>query len=407
MKDGAIAIVGAGQAGGWAAITLRQEGFDGPVVLIGAEVHAPYERPPLSKSLLAGSRDLSDCAIKPEDFYRENGVELRLGCRVEEIDRKARKLRLSDGASLAYRTLILATGARARTLAPPGADKGDVHYLRTIEDALAIRRHLREGARVALIGGGYIGLEVAATATSLGCDVTVIEALPEILTRAMPRELGQHIAAEHRKKGVRIETSRRVDRIEFAGGNANLMLDDGQVVTADLVIAGVGAVPVSEIADAAGIDCDDGILTDEFGQTSDSAVFAAGDVTRHYNPLIGRHIRLESWQNAQNQAIATARNVLGASTPYAEIPWFWSDQFEMNIQAVGLADQWDEVVVRADPAGQKIVVFCLANGVMLSAFAINSARDIRYARQLIAGRSELDRAALADKDIPLKALLAR
>lgn len=405
MKDQAIVVAGAGQAGAWAAATLRQEGFEGPLVLVGEEVHSPYERPPLSKSLLAGSREAAACAVQPDAFYGQQGIELRLGCRVERIDRDARRLHLSDGDSLSYRTLILATGARARVLAIPNADGQAVCYLRTMEDALAIRPYLRQGARLALIGGGYIGLEVAATAASLGCQVTVIEAQPDILARTMPCELGRHIAARHRERGVRIETGRRIDRIELACGMASLTLDDGEIVTADLIVAGVGAAPNSELAEIAGIQCDDGVVTDEFGRTSDPSVFAAGDVTRHYNPLIGRHIRLESWQNAQNQAIAVARNALGAETPYAEIPWFWSDQYEMNIQAVGHADQWDDVIIRSDGVGSKLLVFCLAKGVMVSAFAINSARDIRYARKLIAARAEPDRDALADNEVPLKTLV--
>lgn len=399
-----VVVVGAGQAGAWVAATLRDEGYEGRVVLVGEEAAAPYERPPLSKALLAGARDAASCAVKPEAFYEEAGIELRLGCRVEAIDREARSLRLAGGQSLAYDRLVLTTGARPRELPVEGAESAGVRSFRTIEDAEALRAALTEGARVCLIGGGYIGLEIAATATALGCRATVVEALPALLSRAMPPELSAVIAERHRARGVAIETGFRTHRIVEQEGALRIEAEDGRTVAADVVVVGIGILPNTALAEAAGLDCDDGILVDARGCSSDPAIFAAGDVTRHHNPLIGRRLRLESWQNAQNQGIAVARSLLGKGEPYAEVPWFWSDQFDMNIQAVGAAERWDQVVLRGDPESPQFSVFCLLESALVAATAVNGARDIRYARQLIAKGARPAAALLADSAVPLKEL---
>ena len=403
-SDAGVVIVGGGQAGAWAAATLRDEGFDGRVVLVGEEAHIPYERPPLSKAVLSGAQGAESCAVKPADFYGERNIELRLGCRAGALDRERRRLELTDGESLRYEQLVLATGARPRRLALPGSELAGIHYLRTLDDSLALRARLRPDTRVVLIGGGYIGLEVAATAATLGCQVTVVEALPEILARTMPAALSRVIAERHREKGVVIETGLKTEGFEDGGGFVLVRFADGRSVEADVVVVGIGIVPNAEIAEAAGIACDDGILVDEYGCTSDPAVFAAGDATRHHNPLLGRLVRLESWQNAQNQAIATARNLLAKAAPYAEIPWFWSDQFDMNIQAVGLAETWDQVAFRGAVEGGRFTVFCLSEGVLVAAYAVNAARDIRFARQMIADQRRPAPERLSDPDFPLKRL---
>ena len=399
-----IVVVGAGQAGAWVAAILRDEGFDGRVVLVGEEAHEPYERPPLSKALLAGTKDAASCAVKPHGFYAERDIELRLGCPVRAIERERKALVLDDGATLEYDRLVLATGARARSLPVPGAERPGVHLLRTLDDALALRDALTPGARICLIGGGYIGLEIAATATALGCRATVVEALPALLSRAMPPELSRIVAARHRARGVAIETGFRTAEIAAEGTALRVAAEDGRAVEAEAVVVGIGIVPNAELAEAAGIACDDGILVDAFGRTSDPAVFAAGDATRHENPLLGRRVRLESWQNAQNQGIAVARGLLGGTAPYAEVPWFWSDQFDMNIQAVGLAEAWDQVVLRGEPEGEQLSVYCLQAGALVSATAINAARDIRYARQMIAAGAMPAPEDLANPEVPLKQL---
>ncbi|WP_299616671.1 NAD(P)/FAD-dependent oxidoreductase [Pelagibius sp.] len=405
-SPGSIVVVGAGQAGAWVASTLRDEGYDGRLVLLGDEPESPYERPPLSKDFLAGTRDAASCAVKPEGFYAERSIDLRLGCRVRAIDRARKAVVAADGETFAYDALVLATGARPRLLPVPGADLPGVCYLRTMADSAALRERLRPGLRICLIGGGYIGLEIAATATALGCQATVVEALPEVLARTMPAELSRVVVGRHRARGVTVETAFKTSEIVESGGALSVISQDGRAVAADLVVIGIGILPNVELAEAAGLDCDNGILVDAFGRSSDPAIYAAGDVTCHHNPLLGRSIRLESWQNAQNQGIAIARAILGNGAPYAEVPWFWSDQFDMNIQAVGAAETWDAVVMRGDPEGNSFAVFCLSEGVLVSAYAVNAPRDVRFARQMIAKGAQPCPEQLADPAVALK-MLAR
>ena len=402
-SPGSIVVVGAGQAGAWVASTLRDEGYDGRLVLLGDEREAPYERPPLSKDFLAGTRDAASCAVKPEGSYAERSIDLRLGCCVRAIDR-ARKEVVAGGETFAYDSLVLATGARPRLLPVPGAELPGVCYLRTMADSAALRERLRQGLRVCLIGGGYIGLEIASTATALGCQATVVEALPEVLARTMPAELSRVIVARHRARGVTVETAFKTTEIVESGGALSVASQDGRAVAADLVVIGIGILPNVELAEAAGLDCGNGILVDALGRSSDPAIYAAGDVTCHHNPLLGRSIRLESWQNAQNQGIAVARSILGNGAPYAEVPWFWSDQFDMNIQAVGAAETWDAVVMRGNPEGDSFAVFCLSEGVLVSAYTVNAPRDVRFARQMIARRAQPCPEQLADPAVALKTL---
>lgn len=290
------------------------------MVLIGDESHVPYEWPPLSKGLLAGKQKAASCCIKPNEHYAGAEIDLRLDRGVEIIDREKKELHLSDGEEIGYGRLVLATGTRPRRLTAPGSDLPTIHYLRTINDSLTLKQQLSEGTRISLIGGGYIGLEVAATAMELGCHTTVIEALPEILAPAMPVELSREIANRHRQRDATIETGVAVGSFEESHDAIRINCACGRAFDADVVVVGIGAVPNTEIAETSGLRCDDGIVVDEFGRISDGSIFAAGDVTRHLNPVLGRNIRLESWQNAQNQAISTARNMLGREEPYAEVP---------------------------------------------------------------------------------------
>ncbi|MBI3709509.1 MAG: FAD-dependent oxidoreductase [Proteobacteria bacterium] len=398
-----IVIVGAGQAGGWVAATLRNEGFTGRVVLVGEESYAPYERPPLSKSLLAGERPIEKCYIRPPVFYTERDVDLRLGTRVEEIDTVRRRIALSDGERLAYDKLVFATGARVRRLKLPGAELPGLHYLRTIDDCLAIRAALKPGARVVLVGGGYIGLEVAATARKLGCAVVIVEMQRMVMARIVPEGISRYLAELHRGHGVEILTEVGVAGFE-RGSPLRVCCDGGRNFDADLVVVGVGIEPNVELARAAGIATEDGVVVDEFGRSAVPGIYAAGDVARHFNPLLGRHIRLESWQNAQNQAIAVARGLCGKPVAYGEVPWFWSDQFDLKIQIVGLPERWGEVVLRGDMAANRFTAFSLADGIVNAAIAVNTPLDIRFARKFIAERQRLAPSALADPQIPLKTL---
>jgi 3-phenylpropionate/trans-cinnamate dioxygenase ferredoxin reductase subunit len=400
-----IVIVGAGQAGGRAAETLRAEGFAGRIVMVGEESYPPYERPPLSKKVLLGADEPESTYLHDDDYWGEHRIEPRLGVRVEAIDREAGQVVLADGEALAYDRLLLATGARARRLDLAGAGPGEVLYLRGIDDALALRARLVPGAAVAVVGGGYIGLEVAAAARQRDCRVVVIEAQEVAMQRVVAPEIGRFLTEVHAQAGVDIRTGVGVTGLGGSEGARTVQCSDGSEVAADVVVVGVGALPNTGLAEAAGLEVDNGIVVNELGRTSDERIFAAGDVTNHPNALLGRRIRLESWQNAQNQAIVVARAMLGAEEPYAEVPWFWSDQYDLNLQMVGMPEAWDRLVLRGDPASRQFSAFYLQGDRMVGANAVNNARDIRPARQLIAEGRAVDAGVLADEGAPLRRLL--
>ena len=398
-------IVGAGQAGGRAAEAMRAHGFAGRIVVIGAEPHLPYERPPLSKQVLLGEYEPDKTHLHPATYYAEHEIELRLGVRAVAIDRAAARVELDDGTSAPYDKLLLATGSVVRRLPLPGAELGGVHVLRGIEDSLAIRDALRPGARIVIVGGGYIGLEVAAAAATRACEVTVIEVLDSLLARVMTAEMGDYFARLHRAHGVVVRLGAGVTAFEGAARVERVRLDDDSAIAADAAVIAVGVVPETALAEAAGLDIGNGIAVDENTRTSDPNVFAAGDATEHPNPVLGRRVRLESWQNAQNQAIAAARAMCGEAEPYAEVPWFWSDQYDVNLQMLGLPDADAESVVRGEMGSEAFTVFEMRGDRVLAATAVNGARDIAVARRLIAQKRRVEPARLADVATPLRALL--
>jgi 3-phenylpropionate/trans-cinnamate dioxygenase ferredoxin reductase subunit len=373
--------------------------------MVGDEAYPPYERPPLSKKVLIGEEEPEATYLHEVGFYEEHDIELRLKVRAEEIDRGSCRVVLDDGTGLGYDLLLLATGARARRLDLPGAAPSDVFYLRDIADSLAIRQRLAPRATLAVIGGGYIGLEVAAAARAWECRVVVLEAQEVVMQRVVAPEIGRFLTEVHEAAGVEIRTGVGVTGLGDEEDGRTVLCGDGSEVAADVIVIGVGAVPNVELAEAAGLEVDDGVVVDELGRTSDPLIFAAGDVTNHPNPLLGRRVRLESWQNAQNQAIAVARAMLGGAEPYAEVPWFWSDQYDLNLQMVGLPEAWDRLVLRGDPASRQFTAFYLQGERLAGANSVNSARDIRPARQLIAERRTVDADALADEATPLRRLL--
>lgn len=402
--ESACVIVGAGQAGGWAAVTLRKEGFAGPIVLVGEEPYPPYERPPLSKGLLIGDEGPEKAYLKPAAHYRDIGVELRLGVRVTSIDLGARRVALAGGASLGYDRILLATGSKVRRLKVPGAELPGVFYLRTIDDMLALRRRLAAGARLAVVGGGYIGLEVAAAARKRDCPVVVLEMQTTLMARAVAPEVGRFYEDVHRGHGVDVRLGVTVEALEGVDRVERVRLAGGEAVPCDAALIGVGIVPDAALAAAAGLAVDDGIVVDEFGRTSDARVYAAGDVTNQPNAALGRRLRLESWQNAQNQAIAAAKAMCGKGEPYGEVPWFWSDQYDLNLQMVGMPLAWDALVFRGEPGALPFTVFYISGERVVAANAVNNPRDVRFARKLIAERTPVDRAKLADPGVPLKQL---
>jgi 3-phenylpropionate/trans-cinnamate dioxygenase ferredoxin reductase subunit len=404
MPHDPIVIVGAGQCGGQCADALLRAGHTGHLVLIGDERQPPYQRPPLSKQLLAGTMPPERAFLKPAGYWSEKGVELVLGRRAVSIDRAARTVTLDDGARHAYEALVLATGSRPRHLGLPGEDLAGVHDLRTMDDAEGIRRDLRDGARLVVVGGGFIGLEVAAVARGMGARVTVLEAADRLLARVMPAAMSSWFRRLHERHGVTVHTGVSVEGFDGTAGHVSGVRTESATHPADLVVMGVGIVPNQELAAQCGLACDDGIVVDERGATSDPAIFAAGDCTRHPNALLGANLRLESVHNATAQARTVAANLLGGQAHYAEMPWFWSDQYDVKLQMIGLSADHDQTVVRGDIDAGAFVVFYLRHGVPIAADAINSPRDFMVCRKLVPRLEPVDTARLGDPDVPLKDL---
>lgn len=397
-------IVGAGHAGGRAAEAMRMLGFEGEIILVGAEPHLPYERPPLSKELLQTEGGEGFMLIRDQDYYDENRIDCRLGSRATAIDRGAKTVTLQDSTPLSYDKLLLTTGGDVRRLDLPGADLSNVFYLRTLDDSRAIESRLGAAPRVVIVGGGFIGLEVAASARRRGCAVTVLEAADRLMGRAVLPEVSQAFLDLHDAHGVDIRLDCAIGHFEGTGSVERAITAAGEALPADLVVIGVGIVPDTALAEAAGLAVDNGLVVDEFCRTSDPAIFAAGDVTRHFSPLCGRPIRLEAWQNAQNQAIAAARIMCGEETPFSEVPWMWSDQFDANLQIAGMPDGWDTVLFRGDVAARDFIGFQMQDGEVVGAMSLNRPRDMRFARRLIGTGRRIDAGALTDEAIPLRDL---
>lgn len=405
MTQDTVVIVGAGQAGGETAIQLRKLGFAGRVLVVGEEPQPPYKRPPLSKAYLAGSAALDSLYLLPRASFDKLDIECRANTRAMGIDRTGKRLLTSEGA-VAYDKLVLATGGRARLLNLPGAQRHNVLPLRTIGDVDRIRARLGAGRRVVIIGGGFIGLEVAAVCIKLGARVTVLEGLPRVLARVTVPQVSAFFERVHREAGVDLRTGVQVSGLEGEPEVNRVLLEGGGSVEADLVIVGVGIVPNVELAQEAGLAVDNGIVVDEFTRTSDPDIFAAGDCTNHPNEFLGRRVRLESVQNALEQGRACAAALAGKPEPYRAVPWFWSDQYDVKLQMVGLSAGHDACVLRGDPAGgRSFAAFYLREGKLISADAVNRAADFAFAKKLVAARVQLDPAVLADEAVPLKSLV--
>jgi len=404
MSTETIVIVGGGQAGGWAAQTLRAEGFKGRVVLIGDEAHRPYERPPLSKAILSGDAHADTAYLQKPEAFDALAVEWRPNATATAIDATAKQLRLADGESLGYDKLILCTGGRARRLTIPGADLPGVHTLRNLQDAASLGAALIAGKRLLVIGGGWIGLEVAATARKKGMEVTVVEAMSRLCERTVPAGISTYLQRLHRSHGVRIELGASVERLAEAANGLSATLSDGREIGCDTVLVGVGLIANDELARAAGLACDGGVCVDAQCRSSNADILAAGDVAVWHSEWAGRRMRLESWQNAQEQGIAAARSALGTDVNHQPLPWFWSDQFDVNLQIYGMPAPQHEVVVRGDPDSNAFVMFFLDGDHVVAALGPNSARDLRFARRLIERRTSVDPAQLADVQVALAKL---
>ena len=404
MPTEPIVIVGAGQAGGWAAKTLRSEGFTGRIMLVGDEAHPPHERPPLSKAVLAGAATPETTHLFKADDLAKLDLDFRSGTRVTVIDRAAHTITLESGEAAAYATLILCTGSRVRPLGVPGADASTVHYLRTVDDSLALQARLVAGRHLIVIGGGWIGLEVAATARKRGLDVTIIETLDRLCARALPPEVSEHLLALHTGHGVAVRLGVGVSGIETSGDGIAVVLADGSRMAGDGVVVGIGVIPNTELAVAAGLVVDNGIVVDHAGRTIDPAIFAAGDCTNLPLACLSRRVRLESWANAQNQAIVAAKAALGHDVQYDELPWFWSDQYDMNLQMLGCPARWPDSVVRGDPASSAFSRFYLDDGHLSAIISINAPRDLRAARKLLQTRKPVNPEDLANPAVQLQRL---
>lgn len=410
-RNAGMVIIGAGECGARAAFALRENGFAGPVTLVGEEAHLPYERPPLSKEALTRDEHPEPKWIGLAERFAEKGISVLTGRSAVSIDRAAKSVALSDGSTLAYDKLLLATGALPRQL-PLAADAGPrCVTLRSFDDALAIRRLLLPGMRLVVIGGGFIGLELAASAAKRGAAVTVLEALPRVLMRGVPEDIASVVAERHRSEGADIRAGTNIASISGDADAVCVTLADGTDLVADLLVVGIGATPVTGLAESAGLAIDNGIAVDRFLKTSDPDIFAAGDCCSFPLEIYGgRRVRLESWRNAQDQGTLAAKNMLGAEEPISAVPWFWSDQHDLTLQIAGLADSAERHVRRDLGDGAFILFHLAADGRLLAASGIGTgnavARDIRLAEMLIAKSARPDPAALASPEVKLKSLLS-
>lgn len=398
-----VVIVGAGHAAVQAVDTLRREGHAGPIVLVGDEPYLPYNRPPLSKKYLAGELERERLWLRSNQYYQQHRVDTRLGARVTAIDRATQRLRLSDGGELTYDQLILSMGSTPRKLDVPGHDLAGIHCLRTISDVDAIRADLAGARRMVVVGGGYIGLEAAACARHLGLDVTVLEMADRVLARVVAPEVSAFYTQRHEREGVRILCNTSVTA--FGGEDRVSSVRCGDLeFPADTVIVGVGILPDVTLAAAAGLRCDNGIWVDEHCRTSDPNVYAAGDCTNHPSTRYGRRVRLESVDNAVEQAKTAAANICGKPARHEHIPWFWSDQYDVKLQIAGLAQGYDQTVVRGDPESGSFALYYLSGGELLAVDAINSMRDFMNGKKWLAERKRPDPELLADPTVDLKTI---
>ncbi|HEV7171988.1 NAD(P)/FAD-dependent oxidoreductase [Pedococcus sp.] len=403
--DRTFVVVGGGLAGAKSVEALRELGFEGRVVLLGGEAHLPYERPPLSKDYLKTGENLQDAFVHDEQWYADHDIEVRTGTVVASVDRSGKAVVTEAGERVGYDRLLLATGSSPRRLTLPGADLDGVLTLRTIEDSQAIRAALQPGRRVVLVGGGWIGLEVAAAAREAGAEVTVLESLDLPLVRVLGPKVAQVFAELHRERGVDLRTGVTVEAIEGDGSPTGVRLGDGEVVPADTVIVGIGAAPVVTLAEQAGLEVDNGILADEAGRTSDPDIFAVGDVANVHHPFLGRRIRVEHWANALNQPSWVAPAMLDQDGPEPELPYFFTDQYDLGMEYTGMADPEDEVVVRGDLETREFIAFWTRDGRVTAGMNVNVWDVTEPIKALIRSRAQVDLQRLADPDVALGTLV--
>jgi 3-phenylpropionate/trans-cinnamate dioxygenase ferredoxin reductase component len=400
-----VVIAGAGHAAGQLVASLKRQKFDGQIVLVGDEAYLPYQRPPLSKKFLSGDLAAERLYVKPPAFYDDPQIELRLETVITKVDCDSKTLETNSGDDVPYDKLILALGSRVRRLSIDGADLAGVHYLRSIDDVDGIRAEMQNRKNAVIIGAGYIGLEVAAVTRQLGLEVTVIEVADRVMGRVVSPEISDFYQIEHTSQGVRLRLSTGIKAFCGKDRVQAVETDDGELIPADFVVVGVGILPNTELAIEAGLRVEDGIVVDNRCQTSDPSVYAVGDCTRHPNAIYDRQLRLESVHNALEQAKTAANNICGVETHYSEVPWFWSDQYDLKLQIAGLSTDYDDVIIRGNPADRSFACLYLKDSRLIATDAVNSPKEFVQSKALIASRMRISRDRLADSDIQLKDLL--
>ena len=400
-----IVVIGSGQAAIQTVMSLKRNEFTGSIKVIGEEDHLPYQRPPLSKDFLLEEYKPERVSLKKKEFYEENGVDLILGKRAESIDTILKEITLSDENRIRYDQLIIATGSRVRKLNVPGSDKKGIYYLRDLDDANALKQRLKKNKKMVIVGAGYIGLEVASVAASLGVEVTVIEMANRVMNRTVDPIISSYYQKLHESNGVKIHLDNGLKAFE-GGDSVNAVLcSDGLMLEADLVVIGAGVLPNQEIAIEAGLECNNGIMVNEFGETSTAHVYACGDCTNHPNKGLNTRLRLESVHNAMEQSKTVANTIMGNKEPYDQVPWFWSDQYDHKLQLVGISGDHDEVVMRGLESEQKFLLFYLKNSELIAVNAINSSKEFLICRKLVANKVKISSDVIKDQSVNLNDLL--
>ena len=397
-----MVIIGCGQAGGQAAASLRQEKYEGPITMIGQEPYIPYQRPPLSKQYLSGEQEKEKLSLRQESFYSEKEINLKLETSVLSLDPDKRELQLENGETVTYDKLLVATGGRPRKLEVDGHTLKGIHYLRNIDDVDAIKTQMNTSQNLVIVGGGYIGLEVASVAIKRGLTVSVLEMESRILERVTTEEMSAFYHQLHTDEGVNILTSTQAKAFKGSETVESVVCGDHEI-PADLVIVGIGILPNTEMAEAAGLETNNGLVVDEHCRTSNEHIFAAGDCTNHPNPILNRRLRLESVPNAMEQGRVAASNMLGGSKSYASMPWFWSDQYEHKLQMVGFSKDSDQSIVRGDMESKSFTVFYLKDDSIIAADSVNNPKEFMASKQLMGKKASIE--ALADTSIELKTLI--
>ena len=405
MDSRHFVVVGASQAGCWIAKTLRQEGFEGQITLIGEEGYYPYERPPLSKDVLLGETDIQSTYFFKPESYQDDDIDVLLNTRVRKISCSDKNIVLQDGSVMTWDRLALATGSRVRQLEIKGSSLDGIYYLRNQDDTRAIKKSAKPDCNVVIVGGGWIGLECAATLKKLGCNPIVIESSDRLCARAVTPEISEWLSDFHASNEIDIRLNTLVKSFNGDGSVTSVFLSDGSQIDCSFVIVGIGVMPNVELAEEAGLLVDNGIIVDDLCVTSDESIFAAGDVTNQPNKFLRQRVRLESWDNAMKQGINAGLSMLGKGKSYSEIPWFWSQQFDANIQIIGIPESWDETAVRGSKATNEFTVFYLRNNNIVGAVAVNNNREIKVTRRLMQSGKKIKSSELTDLSKKIQALV--